>query len=95
MEAIVEAAVFDLKQAAQVSKVVVDSGADFVKTSTSFHRAIGVSVDAVRAIRAAVGGLVGIKASEGIHSRSFAEELIRAGATRLGMSASRKVLEAS
>ncbi|MCF8609556.1 deoxyribose-phosphate aldolase [Gordonia sp. HY285] len=78
---------------AAVCRKAVEGGADFVKTSTGFHPAGGASVHAVRVMRAAVGGSIGVKASGGIRTAEFAAELIAAGATRLGLSGSRAVLE--
>ncbi len=69
------------------------AGASFVKTSTGFHPAGGASVRAVEIMRAAVPARVGVKASGGIRDARFAAELIAAGATRLGLSGSRAVLE--
>jgi deoxyribose-phosphate aldolase len=69
------------------------AGADFVKTSTGFHPAGGASVEAVRRMAGAVGGRLGVKASGGIRSREQALALVHAGATRLGVSAARAVIE--
>ncbi|AZG46106.1 deoxyribose-phosphate aldolase [Gordonia insulae] len=77
----------------EVSRRAAMAGASIVKTSTGFHPAGGASVEAVRLMRAAVGDRVGIKASGGIRTAEFAAELIGAGATRLGLSASRAVLD--
>ena len=79
----------EIKTAAEVCR---SAGADFVKTSTGFHPAGGASVRAVEIIAAAVGGKLGIKASGGIRTAEQATELIRAGATRLGLSGSAEVL---
>lgn len=68
-------------------------GASIVKTSTGFHPAGGASVEAVEIMRAAVPGSTGVKASGGIRTSEFAAELIAAGATRLGLSGSRAVLD--
>jgi deoxyribose-phosphate aldolase len=68
------------------------AGADFVKTSTGFSPAGGAGVEAVRTMAATVGGRLGIKASGGIRTREQALRLIEAGATRLGLSATRQVL---
>jgi deoxyribose-phosphate aldolase len=76
-----------------VCKVVVKAGASFVKTSTGFHPSGGASVEAVTLMSAAVPTTVGVKASGGIRTAEFAAELIAAGATRLGLSGSRAVLE--
>ncbi|MDL9945408.1 deoxyribose-phosphate aldolase [Gordonia sp. ABSL11-1] len=77
----------------EVSKRAAQAGAAFVKTSTGFHPSGGASVEAVRLMRAAVGDRVGVKASGGIRTAEFAAELIAAGATRLGLSGSRAVLD--
>lgn len=78
---------------AEVCRRSVAAGAHFVKTSTGFHPAGGASVRAVEIMRAAVPARTGVKASGGIRDARFAAELIAAGATRLGLSGSRAVLE--
>ena len=75
-----------------VCRVAEDAGADFVKTSTGFHRCGGSSERAVELMCRAVGGRLGVKASGGIRTADYARELVNAGATRLGMSATRDVL---
>ncbi|MCH5643979.1 MULTISPECIES: deoxyribose-phosphate aldolase [unclassified Gordonia (in: high G+C Gram-positive bacteria)] len=77
----------------QVCLRAATAGASYVKTSTGFHPAGGATVEAVRLMRDAVGDTVGVKASGGIRTADFAEELIEAGASRLGLSASRAVLD--
>jgi deoxyribose-phosphate aldolase len=69
------------------------AGADFVKTSTGFHPAGGASVHAVLLMKQTVGERLEVKASGGIRSRSDAEAMIKAGATRLGLSSTRAILE--
>lgn len=68
-------------------------GADFVKTSTGFHPAGGASVRAVALMARAVGGRLGVKASGGIRTAAAALAMLDAGATRLGLSGSRAVLD--
>ncbi|MFD4368625.1 deoxyribose-phosphate aldolase [Rhodococcus sp. NPDC058521] len=68
-------------------------GADFVKTSTGFHPAGGATVEAVQLLARTVDGRIGVKASGGIRTTEAALGMIAAGATRLGLSASRAVLE--
>lgn len=68
------------------------AGADYVKTSTGFHKAGGASTHAVALMRKTVGDRLGVKASGGIRSYDDAIAMIEAGASRLGMSASRDVL---
>jgi deoxyribose-phosphate aldolase len=70
-----------------------DAGADFVKTSTGFHPAGGASVRAVELMAAAVGDGLGVKASGGIRTAADATAMLNAGATRLGLSGTRAVLD--
>jgi deoxyribose-phosphate aldolase len=70
-----------------------DAGADFVKTSTGFHPAGGASVRAVELMAAAIGDGLGVKASGGIRTAADATAMLDAGATRLGLSGTRAVLD--
>ncbi len=65
---------------------------DYMKTSTGFA-AIGATTHAVRTMREYLPARIGIKASGGIKSYAFAKELIDAGATRLGCSASMQIMK--
>ena len=67
--------------------------ADFVKTSTGFHPAGGASTHAVKLMRETVGDKLGVKASGGIRTAEDALAMIEAGASRLGLSSSAKILE--
>jgi deoxyribose-phosphate aldolase len=69
------------------------AGADYVKTSTGFHPTGGASLEAIRLMADTVGGRLGVKASGGIRTARAASEFLAAGATRLGLSASRIVLD--
>ena len=60
---------------------------NFLKTSTGFAEH-GASVHAVQLMRQHLPSAIQIKASGGIKTAAFARELIQAGATRLGCSAS-------
>ncbi len=60
--------------------------ADYVKTSTGYAGG-GATVGDVLLMRETVGPKMGIKASGGVRSREDAEEMIAAGATRIGASA--------
>ena len=63
------------------------AGAHFVKTSTGFSKA-GATVEHIALMRKTVGPDFGVKASGGIRNKKIAEQLIAAGASRLGASAS-------
>lgn len=70
----------------------VAGGADFVKTSTGFHKAGGATERAVSIMRETVGPNIGVKASGGIRTTAAALAMIAAGATRIGASATREIL---
>ena len=75
-------------------RMVRDSGAAFVKTSTGFHPAGGATVADVRLLRATVGPDFGVKAAGGIRTLADAQAMLEAGANRLGTSASPTILAA-
>lgn len=69
-----------------------NAGADFVKTSTGFGPG-GATAEDVALMRAVVGGEVGVKAAGGVRSLEDVKKMVAAGATRIGASASVKILE--
>ncbi len=83
----------DEKTLIDVCRVAADAGADFVKTSTGFHPAGGASVRAVELMAGAVAPQLGVKASGGIRTAADAIAMLNAGATRLGLSGTRAVLD--
>ncbi|HEV7361071.1 MAG TPA: deoxyribose-phosphate aldolase [Mycobacterium sp.] len=97
LKVIVESAVLlgdsDGRTLVEVCRAAEDAGADFVKTSTGFHPAGGASVRAVALMAGTVGGRLGVKASGGIRAAADALAMLDAGATRLGLSGTRAVLD--
>jgi len=93
LKVIIETAALSPEQIVAACRRSEAAGADYVKTSTGFHPAGGASVEAVGLMRAAVGDRLGVKASGGIRDTATAIAMLDAGATRLGMSATRAVLE--
>jgi deoxyribose-phosphate aldolase len=73
-------------------KIACEAGVDFVKTSTGFGTG-GATVDDVRLMREAIGPEMGLKAAGGIRTCADALAMLRAGATRLGTSAGRAIVE--
>jgi len=63
------------------------AGAAFVKTSTGFASG-GATIEDIELMRRVVGDDMKIKASGGIRSKEDAEKMIKAGANRIGASAS-------
>ncbi len=94
LKVIIESAALTDEAIIEVCRAAEQAGADFVKTSTGFHPAGGADAHAVRLMAETVDGRLGIKASGGIRTAEAAAELIAAGATRLGLSRSRSVLDA-
>lgn len=91
VKVIIETALLNDGEITKASEIVADAKADFVKTSTGFSTR-GASVHDVELMKNAVGNRIGVKASGGIHDREQAEAMINAGATRLGVSASMKII---
>lgn len=93
LKVILETAMLTDEEIILACKIAEEAGADFVKTSTGFGPG-GASVHAVRIMKETVGDRLGIKASGGVGDLATAEAMIAAGATRLGMSKSVRVMEA-
>lgn len=93
LKVIIESAALTDEEIIAVCKASESAGADFVKTSTGFHPAGGASAHAVKLMRETVGDRLGVKASGGIRDAAAAEEMIAAGASRLGLSSSAAVLD--
>jgi deoxyribose-phosphate aldolase len=92
LKVILETAVIGLGRVAAACLAAEGGGADYVKTSTGFHKAGGATVEAVHAMATAVGGRLGVKASGGIRTADDALAMIAAGATRIGASATSVIL---
>lgn len=69
---------------------VIAGGAQFIKTSTGFFG--GAEVEDVATLAEAAGGRIEVKASGGIRSLSQCRAMLKAGATRLGSSASVEIM---
>lgn len=91
VKVIIEAAMLTDEEVVRACKLSVEGGTDFVKTSTGFGPG-GATVHHVALMRETVGKDIGVKASGGIRDFAFAKELVKAGANRIGASASIKIL---
>jgi len=87
LKVIIETAYLDDREKVDACNICRDAGADFVKTSTGFAPS-GATVEDVKLLKKTAGDSLKIKAAGGIKTRAFAEELIAAGADRLGTSSS-------
>jgi deoxyribose-phosphate aldolase len=88
---IIEAALLTDEEKVVASDLARRAKADFVKTSTGFGPG-GATVHDVLLMRETVGPKLGIKAAGGIRSAEDVRELIAAGATRIGASASVQIV---
>lgn len=86
VKVIIETGLLTEEEKRVATELVIDAGANFVKTSTGFLAA-GATVKDVALLAQVARGRVGVKASGGIRTYRQAQELLEAGATRLGTSA--------
>ena len=89
---IVETGLLNAAEIELACKIVDQSGADFIKTSTGFSKAGGATIEAVEIMNRNRGRLK-IKAAGGIRNLNTALALLRAGADRLGASQSVSILK--
>ena len=94
VKVILETSLLDDRQKAIACVLAKAAGADFVKTSTGFSTA-GATAHDIALMRQAVGPEMGIKASGGIRTLQDLQAMTAAGATRIGASASVKIVEAT
>ncbi|MBF4161798.1 deoxyribose-phosphate aldolase [Nocardioides acrostichi] len=93
LKVIIESAALTDDEIVGACRAAAAAGADFVKTSTGFHPSGGASEHAVRLMAQTVGPGVQVKASGGVRTMAHARTMMAAGATRLGVSGSRALLE--
>jgi deoxyribose-phosphate aldolase len=94
VKTIIETALLDRERKVLACKIAKNAGADFVKTSTGFAKS-GATVEDVALMRATVGPELGVKASGGVRTLEDLQAMVAAGATRIGASASVKIIEAT
>jgi deoxyribose-phosphate aldolase len=94
VKVILETALLEDNQKALACTLSKLAGADFVKTSTGFGPH-GATVHDVALMRSVVGQEMGVKASGGIRTLDDLRKMAEAGATRIGASASVKIVEAA
>ncbi|MDO4953125.1 MAG: deoxyribose-phosphate aldolase [Synergistaceae bacterium] len=92
VKVIIETCLLTREEKIRACRLVKQAGAAYAKTSTGFSKS-GATAEDVRLMRETLGEDFGIKAAGGIRSRSFAEELVRAGADRIGASKSVEICE--
>lgn len=92
VKVILECCLLTDEEIVRACKDAVAAGADFVKTSTGFSTG-GATMYDVALMRRTVGDACKVKAAGGMHTRAEAEAMVKAGADRLGTSASITIVE--
>jgi len=92
LKVIIETCLLTDEEKIKMCRVVTDSGADFIKTSTGFSTA-GATFDDVALFAKHIGSNVRIKAAGGIQTLDDAERFISLGASRLGTSRIIKIIK--
>jgi len=91
LKVILETALLTDEEKVKACVLCQQAGADFVKTSTGFSKG-GATADDVALMRRVVGPSMGVKASGGVRSCEDAMTMYKAGASRIGASASVKIV---
>jgi deoxyribose-phosphate aldolase len=91
VKVILETCLLSFEEKLRASEIALGAGADFIKTSTGFSTG-GATVDDIALMRGVAGTRAGVKASGGIRSLADASAMLEAGASRIGASASVRIL---
>ncbi|RLL46902.1 deoxyribose-phosphate aldolase [Oceanobacillus piezotolerans] len=94
VKVIIETSLLTDEEKVKACKLAVQAGADYVKTSTGFSTG-GATVEDIRLMRETVGPDIGVKASGGVRDFETANEMIEAGASRIGASSSVAIVNES
>ncbi len=92
VKVIIETALLNDEEKVTACLLSKEAGADFVKTSTGFSGG-GATVEDINLMRKVVGPNMGVKASGGVRDFEDAQNMVNAGATRLGASAGVKIVQ--
>ncbi len=91
VKVILETCLLTFEEKLRASELALSAGADFLKTSTGFSSG-GATADDIALLRGVAGHRAGVKASGGIRSLADATVMLHAGASRIGASASVKIV---
>lgn len=92
LKVIIETCLLTDEEKVRACQAAKAAGADFVKTSTGFSTG-GATAQDVKLMRETVGEEMGVKASGGVRTKDAAIAMIESGATRIGASSSKSILE--
>ncbi|WP_034341681.1 deoxyribose-phosphate aldolase [Deinococcus misasensis] len=85
LKVIIETCYLTEEEKIRATELVLEAGADFVKTSTGFGTG-GATLEDIQLMARVTQGKIGIKAAGGVKTPEDAKKFIEAGATRLGTS---------
>ncbi len=94
VKVIIETCLLTDEEKVRVCKLAKAAGADYVKTSTGFSTG-GATTHDIALMRETVGAEMGVKASGGIRDYETAKAMIEAGASRIGASSGKKIVDGS
>ena len=92
VKVIFETCLLTPEEIVKACELSVSAGADYVKTSTGFGK-YGATVEDVTLMRKTVGPNIGVKASGGVRTREDMLKMIEAGASRIGTSAGKTLMQ--
>lgn len=92
LKVIIETCLLTDEEKIQMCRIVTESGADFIKTSTGFSKA-GATREDIKIFAENIGKNVKMKAAGGIRSLEDAEDYLNLGCERLGTSAIVKIVK--
>jgi deoxyribose-phosphate aldolase len=90
LKVIIEAPRISPSAQIEATKAIINAGAQFVKTATGFFG--GATVEVVKRLKETTEGKIKVKASGGIRTLADTYALIKAGADRIGSSASVEIM---
>lgn len=85
VKVIIETSALNDEEKIKACELARDAGAAFVKTSTGYGKG-GATVEDVRLMKSAAGDAVRVKASTGVNNREICDQMLSAGAVRMGTS---------
>jgi deoxyribose-phosphate aldolase len=91
VKVILETCLLSFEEKLRASEIALSAGVNFLKTSTGFSTG-GANVDDIGLLRGIAGDRAGVKASGGIRSLADATVMLQAGASRIGASASVRIV---
>jgi deoxyribose-phosphate aldolase len=92
VKVILETCLLSIPDKLRAGEMVINAGADYLKTSTGFSSG-GATASDVALLRGIAGDSCGVKASGGIRTLADARAMLEAGASRIGASGSVRIIE--